>query len=79
MRHILLLFFQLTRSLGKLLRSGGAKALLAENLLLKHQLMIARRSRRRAPNLHSLDRLLFGLGSLFLPPRRLVHSAVLTR
>jgi len=28
-----------------LLRSGGAKTLLAENLLLKHQLMIVRRSR----------------------------------
>lgn len=53
-----------------LLRSGGVKALLVENLLLKHQLMIARRSRRRAPNLRSLDRLLFGLGSLFLPPRQ---------
>jgi hypothetical protein len=48
MRHILSLLFQLTRSLAKLLRSGGAKALVAENLLLKHQLMIARRSRRRA-------------------------------
>jgi len=51
MRHILLLFFQLTGSLGRLLRSGGVKTLLAENLLLKHQLMMARRSRRRAPNL----------------------------
>jgi len=79
MRHILLLFFQLTRSLGMLLRSGGAKTLLAENLLLKHQLMIARRSRRRAPNLRSLDRLLFGLGSLFLAPRRLVRSAILIK
>jgi transposase InsO family protein len=62
-----------------LLGSGGAKALLAENLLLRHQLMIARRSRRRAPNLRSLDRLLFGLGSLFLRPRRLVRSAILIK
>jgi putative transposase len=79
MQHILLLLFQLASSLGKLLKSGGAKALVAENLLLKHQLMIARRSRRRAPNLHSLDRLLFGLGSLFLRPRRVVHTAILIK
>ena len=56
---------QLTRSLSILFRSGGAKTLLAENLLLKHQLMIARRSGRRAPNLRRLDRLLFELAPCF--------------
>ena len=79
MQHILLLLFQLTGSLGKLLRSGGVKALVAENLLLKHQLLIVRRSRRRAPNLRCSDRLLFGLGSLLLSPRRLVHTAIVIK
>ena len=32
-----------------LLRPGGVKAVLAENLLLKQQLLVLQRSRRRAP------------------------------
>src|SRR6266404_3982470 len=50
-------------SLGKLVRPGGIKALVAENLLLKHQLLILRRAWRRAPNLRFSDRFLFGSGS----------------
>ena len=79
MQHILVILLHLLSSLGRLLRPGGAKALVAENLLLKHQLLILRRSRRRAPNLHSSDRVLFGLGSLFLTPRRLLHTAILIK
>src|ERR1035437_9939192 len=56
MQHILVILLHLSSSLGRLLRSGGTKALVAENLLLKHQLLILRRSRRRAPNLRSSDR-----------------------
>ena len=79
MQHILVILLHLSSSLGRLLRSGGAKALVAENLLLKHQLLILRRSRRRAPNLRSSDRVLFGLGSLFLSPRRLLRTAILIK
>jgi hypothetical protein len=32
----------------------------AENILLKHQLLILRRSRHRAPNLRCGDRVVFG-------------------
>src|SRR6266566_6361507 len=78
-QHILLILLQLASSLARLFRPGGAKALVAENLLLKHQLLILRRSRRRAPNLRSSDRLLFGLGSLLLSPRRLAHTAILVK
>jgi hypothetical protein len=66
MQHLLLILLHVVRSLGKLLKPDGVKALVAENCLLKHQLLIARRSRRRAPNLRFSDRLLFGLGSLFI-------------
>src|SRR5713226_5005156 len=51
MRHLLLMLLHLLSKLGKLLRPGGAKSLVAENILLKQQLLILRRSRRRAPNL----------------------------
>src|SRR5437773_1743191 len=61
--------------LGTFLRPGGAKALVAENILLKHRIMILHRSCCRASHLGFSDRLLFGLVSLFLSPRRLAHSA----
>jgi putative transposase len=79
MQHILLILLHLVNSLGRLLRPGAIKALVAENLLLRHQLLFLRRSRRRAPNLRSSDRLLFGWGSLFLSPRRLAHTAILVK
>jgi putative transposase len=74
------MFWHLLRSLGTLLlRPTGAKALIAENLLLRQQLLLLRRSRRRSPNLCPRDRLVFGLGSLFLSPRRLARVALLVR
>jgi hypothetical protein len=44
---------------------------IAENLVLKQQLIILRRARRRAPKLTLSDRLLCGVGSLFLDPGRI--------
>jgi hypothetical protein len=66
-------------TLGTLLGPGGVKAVVAENLLLKHQLLIINRPRRRAPNLCASQRLLLGLWSLFLNPRRLWRSAVILK
>jgi hypothetical protein len=51
----------------------------AESLLLKHQLLISSRARRRAPNLNTFDRLLLGLGSLFVPPSRIPKLAVILK
>jgi hypothetical protein len=34
---------------------GGARAVIAESLLLKHQLLILNRTRKKAPTLHALD------------------------
>jgi putative transposase len=65
--------------LATLLSPGGVKTLLAENLLLKQQLLVRRRSRRRAPNLRPSDRLLLGLWPFFLNPRRLVRAAILVK
>ena len=41
-------------TLVKLVRPGGVRAVAAESLLLKHQLLISNRSRHRAPNLTTL-------------------------
>src|SRR5258707_11799690 len=79
MPHVLLILLHLLSKLGKLIRPGGAKSLVAENIVLKQQLLILRRSRRRAPNLRSADRVLFGLCSQLLSPRRLLRSAIILK
>ena len=57
----------------------GIRAVLAENFLLKRQLLVMRRSRRRAPNLRTADRLLLGFYSQFLSPRRLLRAAIILK
>jgi hypothetical protein len=66
MKEALYLLFHLLSALAKLLRPGGSRAVIAENLLLRQQLKIHRRSRQRAPNLTSCDRALLGFWALFL-------------
>ncbi|MEN8107756.1 MAG: hypothetical protein ABFS22_07090 [Pseudomonadota bacterium] len=46
---------------------------------MKQQLLIISCSRRRAPNLSTIDRFLFGFWSLFLDPRRIQRAAVIIR
>ncbi len=79
MREFFVLFVHLLVKIAQLMKPGGARAIVAENLLLKQQLMVACRSRQRAPRLSAPDRLLFGLWSLFLSTRRIVRSAVLIK
>jgi putative transposase len=67
MIHLLVLAVHLLSTIAKLVRPGGVRAVVAESLLLKQQLLISSRARRRAPNLNSFDRFLLGLGSLFVP------------
>ena len=55
---------------------GGVRAVIAENLLLKQQLIVVRRPRQRAPRLTASDRLLFGFESLFLSPGRIRKVAI---
>jgi putative transposase len=63
----------------KLCGAGGVRAVMAENLLLKQQLIVLRRARKRAPNLTSSDRLLFGFWSMFLSPGRIRKVAIALR
>jgi putative transposase len=79
MRDVIYLLFQLLTTLAKLFRPGGSRAVIAENLLLKQQLIIHSRSRQRAPNLSTQDRAILGFWSLFLNPRRIVRSAIIIK
>jgi putative transposase len=76
MRELFTLVAQLLAIVGKLARPGGVRALAAESLLLKHQLLILNRSRRRAPKLTPWDRLLLGFGLVFVRPTRISKIAV---
>ena len=44
---------------------------------LKHQVQIGNRSRKRAPNLTSLDRIVLGLTSLFVSRSRIAKLAAI--
>src|SRR3989454_11377538 len=79
MREFLLTLLHLAVITAKLCGPGGVRAVIAENLLLKQQLIVLRRARRRAPNLTLSDRLLCGFGSLFLHPGRIRKLAIPVR
>ena len=70
--NIITLFFQLA---GK----GGVRAVISENLLLKQQLFIINRSRKRAPALKTTERIMFGWLSMLLSANRLVKTAIIVK
>ena len=76
MKVILILIVHFMVTAAKLLRPGGAKAIMAETLLMKHQLLVSNRSRKRSPNLTALDRFVFGVCSLFINENRFSKLAV---
>src|SRR5260370_9495286 len=69
MRTLVVLFIHFIASLARLLGPGGVRSLVAESLLLKHQLLIVNRSRQRSPNLRASDRILAGLMALWMHRR----------
>ena len=76
MSNVLILLVHMIASVARLLGPGGARGLLAETLLLRHQLLIVNRTRKRAPNLRTWDRISLGVLSLFMRPRRIRKSAI---
>jgi len=79
MKNLIFLLIHLLTTLAKLLGPGGAKAIVADSLLMKQQLLVISRSRKRAPNLSVLDRFLLGFWSLFLSPHHIRRSAIILR
>jgi hypothetical protein len=65
-RNILVLAVHLLATLAKLLGPGDARAVVAESLVLKHQLQISNRSPQRSPDLTSIDRFVLGFAALFV-------------
>jgi transposase InsO family protein len=78
-RELLILAVHLLVTFAKFLRPGGVRAVAAESLLLKHQLLISNRSRQRAPNLTAVDRFILGFATLFVRPDRLRKLGALVK
>jgi putative transposase len=76
MCHLVILVVHLITTVLRLARPGGMRAVVAESVLAKHQLSILSRSRRRAPNLRILDRLIAGFCSLWIKPSRFRRVAI---
>ena len=58
MRDLAILFIHLLTTIARLMRPGGARTVVAESLLVKHQLVILNRGRDRARSLNRPGRLL---------------------
>ena len=79
MRELAILFIHLIVTAAKLMRPGGGRSVVAESLLLKHQLLVLNRGRKRAPNLRPIDRVIAGLCTLVIRPRRLLRLAIVLK
>ena len=63
----------------RLAKPGGFRSVVAEPVLIRHQLLILSRGRKRAPNLHGRDRLIGGLCTLFIGRTRILRSAIVLK
>src|SRR6516162_572508 len=79
MSNLVILCIHFMAIQARLLGPGGVRSLVAESLILKHQLLIVKRSRQRSPNLCTSDRILAGLMALLVRPTRLLRSAIVLK
>jgi len=79
MRDVVILFVHLIVTAVRLARPGGLRSVVAESVLVKHQLLILNRGRKRAPNLRSADRVIAGLCTLFMRPVSVLRSAIVLK
>ena len=79
MRDILILLVHLLVTVVRLMRPGGIRSVVAESVLLRHQLLVLNRLRRRAPDLRPVDRFVAGLCAGFMRPARLLRSAIVMK
>jgi putative transposase len=79
MNILFTVFAHLLRNVAVLFRPGGSKSIIAENLLLKQQLLVLNRSRKRAPHIPPIQRLFFAFWCQFLKRHRIERSPITVR
>lgn len=67
----------MVRAIFILMKPGGYKSLVMENLILKQQLIVSSRKHRKAPPLKVIERILFAISLFFIPFNRLRGVAVI--
>jgi putative transposase len=79
MRDLLILFVHLIVTVARLIGPAGLRSVVAESMLVRHQLLVLNHGHKRAPNLCTADRILAGLCALFLRPARVLRSAMVLK
>ena len=79
MRDLAVLVVHLLATVARLAGPGGTRAVVAESILVKQQLLIVNRSRRRSFKLRPADRVVAGLCTLLMRPSRLVRAAIVLK
>src|SRR5215468_8947643 len=79
MHDIFTLFLHAIVTIIRLGKPGGLRAVVAEPVLMRHQVPILNRGRKRASNLRSSDRIIAGLCTLLMRPARVMRSAVVLK
>jgi putative transposase len=79
MREFIVLIVHSIVTLVRLAKPGGLRSVVAESVLVRHQLLILNRGRKRAPNLRPADRIIVGLCTLFMRPARVLSSAIVLK
>jgi hypothetical protein len=79
MRDSLILVAHLLGIVVRLARPGGLRSVVVESALVRHQLLIWNRGRKRAPNLRAGDRIITGLCTLFMRRSRILRSAIIVK
>ena len=79
MRDIFTLFLHAIVTIIRLGQPGGLRSVVAESVLMRHQVLILNRGRKRAPNLRSSDRIIAGLCTLLMRPARVLRSAIVLK
>ena len=75
-RDFAILFVHLIVTLARLTKPGGLRSVVAESVLVRHQLLILNRSRKRSPSLRAADRIVAGVCTLFIRHTRILRSAI---
>jgi hypothetical protein len=77
-RDFAIVFVHLIVNLTLLARPRGLRSVVAESVLVRHQLPILNRA-QAAQNLRATDRIIAGLCTLFMRPARVLRSAILLK
>ena len=76
MRDLAVLFLHLLATVARLAGPGGTRSAVAESVLVKHQLLILSRFRKRSPSLRPAANVVASLCAVFICPGRFIRSAV---